>query len=110
MQYTNTQKNVTNTPRKLRLVADMVRRMMPEQAMETLQFTNKSAARPLYKAIKTAVANAGAKEGLRFAKIEINDGPKLRRFRAGSRGRANPLIRRSSQIKIVLTDEAEGGG
>jgi large subunit ribosomal protein L22 len=105
MLYTNVQKNVGDSPRKLRLVADMVRNMTPDQAIEILSFTNKSAAAPLAKAIKTAVANAGSKDGLSFEKIEINEGMKMRRFRASARGRMRPYKKRLAHIKIVLTDE-----
>jgi large subunit ribosomal protein L22 len=105
MQYTHIQKNINSSPRKLRLVADMVRKMTPDQAVETLQFTQKSAAEPLIKAIKTALANAGKKEGLSFSKLEINEGLKMRRFRAAPRGRVRPYKKRFSHIRIVLTDE-----
>ena len=107
MLYINVQKNVGDSPRKLRLVADMVRSMNPDQALEVLSFTNKSAAAPLAKAIKTAIANAGSKAGLRFEKIEINEGMKMRRYRSAARGRMKPFKRRMSHIKIVLTDEGK---
>lgn len=107
MEYSTNQKNETTSPRKLRLVADMVRKMSPYQALEALEFTNKAAAMPLAKAIKTAVANAGKVENLVFKKIEINEGSKLKRYRAGTagRGRGRPYKRRWSHIKIVLTDD-----
>ncbi len=110
MEYMTIQKNIGSSPRKVRLVADMIRKMSPEQAIETLRFTNKSAALPLLKAIKTAMANAGGGQDFSFKKIEINEGMKLRRFRAGTAGpsRGRPYRRRFSQIKIVLTDESVG--
>lgn len=104
MEYTHIQKYITTSPRKLRLVADMIRNLSPESALEALQFTNKAAAQPLTKAIKTSLANV-SKEGLTFKKIEVNEGPKLKRFRAQARGRVAPYKRRWSHIKIVLTDE-----
>lgn len=111
MEYTHIQKNVTTSPRKLRLVADMVRKMTPLEAIKVLQFTNKAAAIPLMKAIKTATANAGKDDGLSFKKIEINEGAKLKRYRAGTagRGRGRPYKKRWSHIKIVLTDEVLKG-
>lgn len=105
MEYTAIQKNISTPPRKLRLVADMVRKMTPEAALGVLKFTNKQAALPLAKAIKTAIANAGKKENLQFVKLEINKGIDLKRFRAGSKGRTYPYKRKLSHIKIVLTDE-----
>lgn len=103
------QKNIGSTPRKLRLVADMVRKMKPSLALQTLEFTPKAAAFPLSKAIKTALGNAKqqglSEEGLSFESVEINEGSKYRRFRAGSRGHADPYKKKTSHIKIVLSDE-----
>lgn len=89
----------------------MVRQMTPERAVETLQFTNRAAAQPLAKAIKTALTNAG-KEGLAFKALEINEGLKMRRYRVGTagRGRGRPYKKRFSHIKIVLTEKGEGDG
>ena len=85
----------------------MVRTMEPEKAIETLKFTNKYAAKPLLDAIVSVLANAKQKgmEKVNFVSLEINEGPKMRRFRAGARGRVKPFKRRMSHIKIVLTDE-----
>lgn len=87
----------------------MVRKMGPRQALNSLRFTKKSAASPLSKAISTALANARQQkvdeEILVFKSMEINEGPRMRRFRAQARGRANPFKRRMSHIKIVLSDE-----
>lgn len=107
MEYTAIQKNIGHTPRKLRLVADIVRKMSPEKAILTLEFTNKAASVDLIKAIKVALANAGKKENLSFKKIEINEGMKMKRYRVGTagRGRGRPYKKRLSHIKIVLTDE-----
>lgn len=109
MEVTTIQKNIHMTPRKLMLVADMVRKMKPAAALQALEFTNKAASVPLSKAIKTVLHNALAQdlkaEEMVFKKIEINEGPRMRRFRAGSRGRAKPYKKRTSHIKIVLSDE-----
>lgn len=106
MEYTNIQKNVGHSPRKVRLVADLVRKMTPVQAVDTLRFVNKAAAIDVAKAIKTALANAGS-ENLAFRAIEINEGLKMRRYRVGTagRGRGRPYHKRTTHIKIVLTDE-----
>ena len=109
MKVMTIQKNIGSTPRKLRLVADMVRKMKPSVALQTLEFTPKSAAFPLSKAIKRALGYAKQQclpeEGLSFESVEINEGSKYRRFHAGSRGRANSYKKRTSHIKIVLSDE-----
>lgn len=109
METKNIQKFIHTTPRKLRLVADLVRKMTPDKAVETLKFTNKAAAVDLAKAIKTVMANAKQKgmENISFKSIEINEGPKMKRLRVGTagRGRARPYVKKMSHIKIVLSDE-----
>ncbi len=109
MEFITIQKNIQNSPRKLRLVATMVRKMDPYAALDVLQFTSNAAARPLAQAIKTVIANAGSKEGLSFKSVEINEGLKMRRYRVGTagRGRGRPYKKRTSHIKIVLTDEVK---
>jgi|SRR3989344_6339755 len=106
MDITQHQRYIHSTPRKLRLVADMVRTLNPEQALEALKFSPKAAARDLSKAIKTALANANVKgaEEIMFKTIEINEGPIMKRYMAGTRGRAKPYTKRMSHIKVVLTD------
>ena len=107
MEIQAIQKYIHTAPRKLRLVADMIRKLSPEKALETLRFTNKSAAGDLIKAIKTVVANAKTKgmEIINFKSVEVNEGSRMKRFRAGAKGRARPYKRRMSHIKIVLTDD-----
>ena len=109
MDIINQQKYIHTTPRKLRLVADMIRKMEPDQAIETLRFSAKVAAKDLSKAIKTALANAKVKgvENPVFKTIEVNEGSVMKRFRAGTRGRAKPYQKRMSHIKIVLSERKE---
>lgn len=85
----------------------MIRKMSPEQAVEILQFTRRSGAEDLLKAIKTAVANSKGEGRLSFKSIEINEGLKMKRYMVGTagRGRGRPFKRRFSHIKVVLTDE-----
>lgn len=109
MEVQTIQKYIHTSPRKLRLVADMVRGMDPDKALESLRFTNKAAADDLSKAIDTVLANAKQKgmEKIIFKSVEINEGPKMKRFRAGARGRVKPYKRRMAHIKIVLSDGKE---
>ncbi len=102
------QKNISDSPRKLRLVADMIRTMTPDQALDVLEFTQKAATEAVSKAIKTAMGNAkGTDAPLFFESIEINEGMKLKRYRVGTagRGRGRAYKRRMGIIKIILTDE-----
>ncbi len=109
MEIKSVQKFIQTSPRKLRLVADLAKKMTPVEAIEALPFSRKRAAAPLVKAIKTAMANAkvkGVKEGdLIFKEIQINEGPRRKRGRAASRGVWHPYKRRMSHIRIVLEEK-----
>jgi len=89
----------------------VVRKMSPEQALNILQVTPKAAAKQLEKAFEVVLANAKQQgldaSKLTFKKIEINESMKMRRFRAGTKGRVKPYKRRMSHIKIVLSDEKQ---
>ena len=109
MEAIATQKFVRMSPRKLRLVADMVREMSPAEAMEILPFLNKRGSTPIRKVIQTAVANASQKgaspDTLKFKEIQINEGSRMKRFRAVSRGRAHGYVKQMSHIRVIVTDE-----
>ncbi len=109
MEIVAIQKYIHTSPRKLRLVADMVRKMELNKALEVLRVTPKYASKDLVKVIETVLANAkqaGLDQGkVVFKKIEINESMKMRRFHAGTRGRVKPYKRRMSHIRIVLSDE-----
>ena len=89
----------------------MVRKMQPGRALDILRVTPKYAASDLIKAIETVLANAKSKgmdvEKVTFKKLEIDESMKMRRFRAGTRGRAKPYKKRMSHIKIVISDGEE---
>lgn len=100
-------KNVKVTPKKLRMIASVVKKSSPKQAVEQLYYTPKKAAKILYKAIQSSITNAKQKlktadDSLEFQSLIIEEGQKLKRFRPGSRGSAKPFVRRYSHIKIVL--------
>ncbi len=99
-------KYVKTTPRKLRLVAKAVSKMQPMEALTALSFLSKDAAMPLSKTIKSAVANAKNQgitdDSLKFLKIEIGEGPTLKRGRAVSRGSWHAILKRTSHITVVL--------
>lgn len=111
MEVMTIQKYIHTPPRKLRLVADMIRKMSPDQALDVLKVTPKAAAKDLSKALQTVLASAKqsgmSSEKAVFKKIEINESTKMRRFRAGTRGRAKPYKKRMSHIRIVLSDEGK---
>lgn len=106
------QKYIRVSPRKLRLVADSISRLPPREALEQLSFMRKKAAVPVSKTIKQALANATKnlnlqEESLRFESIQVNEGPTFKRWRAVSRGRAHPILKRTSHIKVLLTSIEE---
>jgi large subunit ribosomal protein L22 len=109
----STQKYIRTSPRKLRLVADAVRALSPEQALLHLKFTGKAAAEPLYKAIKQAVANAKDQTGLTvdklaFKTLDVMEGPTYKRFQAVARGMAHSIMKRTSHIHVELKEVTRG--
>ncbi len=115
MQIQAVAKSVRMSPRKVRLVADMIRKMSIDEAVAALEGTPKRAGIPLNKALNSAIANAvnNAKldrTSLMIESINISEGPALKRFHPSTRGRIHSYKRRSSNIKIVLkTKEAKAG-
>ncbi len=96
------------SPRKVRLVADLVRGMDVDQALNQLRFYRKAAALPLIKLIESGVANAEhnfkLSGGLFIKKLTVDGGPTLKRWRARAFGRAAPIRKRSSHINLVLEE------
>jgi ribosomal protein L22 len=95
-------------PRKARLIADQVRGMHIESARALLQFSPRGAAHPIHKLINSAAANAENNHDLigdemRVASITVDEGPTLRRFRPRAMGRATPINKRTSHIRVALT-------
>ncbi len=103
-------KFVRMTPRKIRLVVDVVRGMDVGPALDQLSFMNKVAATPVYKLVASAVANATNnfkldKNNLYISEITANDGPTLKRWKPRAFGRATTLLKRSAHIAIVLSEK-----
>jgi large subunit ribosomal protein L22 len=99
--------HVTVTPRKVQLVANAVRDLRPQDAVEQLTYLNKSAALPLAKVIRQAIANAEnnfkvASSELRIKTIVVTKGISLKRFLAGARGRGKPYAHTRSHITVIL--------
>jgi len=97
------------SPRKARVVADEVRGMPVEAALEMLQFSTKKAAQIVRKALESAVANAEHNEGadideLRISVITVDEGPVMKRMKARARGSANRILKRTSHVTIRVSD------
>ena len=105
--YIATQKYLLESPRKIRLVVPLIKKMKPVEAVEKLPFVQKRAAGDLAKVIKSAIANAKAQgvsdADLVFKEIQIGEGPRLKRGRAASRGMWHPFKKRMAHIRVVLT-------
>jgi large subunit ribosomal protein L22 len=96
------------TPRKVRLVADLIRGKDVQEAVNILHLTNKHAAKDLEKLLKSAIANAVNREepmdvDLLFVKeVMVDGGPSMKRFRPAPMGRGFRVLKRSSHVTIKL--------
>ncbi|MCX6703716.1 MAG: 50S ribosomal protein L22 [Candidatus Zambryskibacteria bacterium] len=100
--------NLRQSPRKVRVVADLVRGKKVADAIVSMQFTEKRASQPIRKLIESAVANAKAQsmstENLIVKTIEVNEGKTLYRSMPTARGSAHPIRKRTSQITLSLEE------
>ena len=104
-------KYIRMTPRKVRLVVDTVRGKPVKQALDILQFMNRSAARAVAEVVKSAAANAEQNnhldpDDLYIAEIYADKAPTAKRWQPGPRGRANPILKRASHITVVVRDRS----
>ncbi len=100
------------TPRKVRLVIDLIRGRDVAEALTVLKYLPRAAAPVVEKVLNSAVANAerqelGDSESLKISKAYVNGGPVLKRFRARSMGRANPIHKRTSHVTIAVSPAKE---
>ncbi|MCL5438391.1 MAG: 50S ribosomal protein L22 [Patescibacteria group bacterium] len=107
MEIVARSKSVRISPRKIRLVASAIKNISVEKALILLSTVEKRAAIDIEKTLKSAVANAVHngklnKNTLLVDRIEVNEGPTLKRFRPSTRGRVHPYKKRSSHIMVVL--------
>jgi large subunit ribosomal protein L22 len=109
MSTTAKLRHVRMTPRKMRVVANQVRGMRAAKAVEFLTFCRRRAARPILKLVRSALANADQKgdvdvDNLQVKKIEVDQGPTLKRFMPRARGIATPILKRTSHVMVVLEE------
>ena len=105
-------RGITMSPRKMRVVANLVRGEKVETAVGLLELLPKKAGRLIAKAIKSATANAEERSGgdvsvedLRIETITVDGGPVVKRWMPRSMGRANRINHRSSHLTVVVSDE-----
>jgi large subunit ribosomal protein L22 len=111
MAISATAKNTGVSVKKLLPIVDLVRGKNVEEALDTLAFLPSPAAAHVARVVKSAAANAeneifSRPSDLTITEIYANEGPRLKRFRARARGRANRIIKRNSHITVVV-DEGE---
>ncbi len=99
---------------KIRLVANLIKDMPVDKALDQLQFINKLAARPVAKLVKSAIANAEhnfelAKDNLFIKELTVGEGPTLKRWLPRAHGRATPLRKRTSHINLILGEIKASG-
>ena len=102
-------RNLRIAPRKVRMVADLIRRKPVVEAENILKFTVKRAAPVILKLLNSAVANAKnnfkmEKENLYIQRIWVDEGPKMKRWLPRARGKADEIQKKTSHITIILDE------
>ena len=112
LQVRAVSKYILGSPIKMRRVVNSIRGMRAQDALEVLALLPQMAAVPIYKTVKSALANAEENysldaEDMVIAEIRVDEGPRLRRARYGARGRFKPIKKRISHITVVLEEDEE---
>jgi len=107
-------KHIRISPRKVRLVAGLVRGMEAVKALDQLKFINKQAAGPIGKLLNSVIANATnnfelEKNNLYIKEIKVDEGATLKRWMPKARGRATPIRKRTSHITVILEELVASG-
>ena len=97
---------------KCRLVANSIRGLKVDKALELLEFNNKKASQMILKVLETAIANAENNNSLdidelKVKNILIDEGPTGKRYMPRARGRVNQILKRSSHITVIVSDGKE---
>lgn len=95
------------SPQKARLVADQIRGMKVEPALQLLNFSNKRAATLIKKVVESAIANAEHNDGadvdeLKISTICVDEGPVFKRMHARAKGRGNRILKRTAHITVAV--------
>ena len=108
MNYNASHRFARISPRKARLVADMVRGQNIEEAITTLDFSKRRGAYFLRSVLKSAIANAEENDAdlsrLYVESTWVDEGPTIKRFQPKDRGRAHPIRKRTSHIHVRLAE------
>jgi large subunit ribosomal protein L22 len=109
MQAVAMMKYARISPQKARLVADQVRSLPVERALQLLTFSTKKAAPLIRKVLESAIANAENNQGadvdeLKVAAICVDCGPLFKRMQARAKGRGNRVVKRTSHITVTVAE------
>ena len=110
METTTISKNLKISPKKMRFLLLEIKKLKPVDALDYLMYTSKKPAEIFYDVIKSAINNGKNvlkvdEKMLRFKHLSIEEGQKLKRFRAGGRGTTRPILIRFAHVKIILEAE-----
>ncbi|GAB6043067.1 50S ribosomal protein L22 [Endothiovibrio diazotrophicus] len=95
---------------KARLVADQVRGLPVERALQVLEFSPKKGAAIIRKVLESAIANAEHNDGadvdeLKVSTISVDEGPSYKRLQARAKGRANRILKRTCHINVAVAEK-----
>lgn len=110
MEVKASARNIRISPRKVRVVIDLVRGKSVNEALTLLKFIPKRASEPIAKVIASAAANAEHnfslnKENLVVSEAFVDQGPTLKRFHPRQRGQAFPILKRTSHITVAVKEK-----
>ena len=102
-------RNATISAQKMRLVADQIRGLPVEKALNTLEFSPKKAARIIKKVLESAIANAEHHEGadideLKVSTIFVDEAATAKRMRPRAKGRGDRILKRNSHVTVKVSD------
>ena len=110
MQTTAKLRHARLSAQKGRLVADQIRGLPVEQALNLLAFSKKKGAVLVKKVLESAIANAEHNEGadvdeLKVSAVSVDEGPTMKRMRARAKGRGTRILKRTSHINVTVADK-----
>lgn len=109
MAYTSSHRFARIAPRKARLVAELIRGRRVDEALTLLDMSDKRAAYFFRGVLKSAIANAEEQEAdvtsLHVVESRVDEGPTMKRFQPKDRGRAHPIMKRSSHLHITVDEK-----
>ena len=102
------------TPMKARRVVDLIRDLPAQEALSVLKFAPQAASEPVAKVLASAIANAENNfsldpQTLIVSRAYVDEGPTLKRFRPRAQGRGYRVLKRTSHITVIVSDDSEGG-